>query len=61
MKIIKNRHVVTKQRMPSIKTVIKNIESALASEVDPKGRTQLERALDYWNRRRNETNNIQRR
>ena len=47
-----NRHVVTKQRMPSIKSIIKGIEDALAVEADPKGREQLERYLDYWKRRR---------
>jgi len=43
-----DRHIVTKQRAPSIKTVIKKIEAALATEVDPKDKEQLERALDYW-------------
>ena len=50
-----NRHVVTKQRMPSIKTVIKNIEAALATEVDPKGKEQLEKYLEYWKRRKEES------
>jgi len=49
-----DRHVVTKQRMPSIKTVIENIEAALLVEKTEKGREQLERALDYWKRRRND-------
>jgi len=49
-----DRHVVTKQRMPSIKAVIERIEAALAVEVDPKGKAQLERALDYWKRRSGE-------
>ena len=49
-----DRHVITKQRMPSIKTVIKNIEAQLAMEMDPKGREQLERYLDYWKRRKEE-------
>ena len=46
-----NRHVVTKQRAPSIKSIIKGIEDALLVKVDPKGREQLEKYLEYWKRR----------
>ena len=49
-----DRHVVTKQRMPSIKSVIERIESELAKEVDPKGKEQLEKNLDYWKRRKDD-------
>jgi len=51
-----NRHVVTKQRAPSIKSIIERLEVQLAVEVDPKGREQLERYLDYWKGRRNHAN-----
>ena len=47
-----DRHVVTKQRMPSIKSVIKGIEAELEKENTPEGKAQLERALDYWKRRK---------
>ena len=50
-----NRHVVTKQRAPSIKSLIAKIEAQLAIEVDPRGKAQLERALDYWKRRKEES------
>lgn len=43
-----DRHVVTKQRAPSDKEMIRRVEAALAIEENPKGRAQLERALDYW-------------
>ena len=49
-----DRHIVTKQRMPSTKSVIKRIETALAVEETTRGKVQLEKALDYWKRRRNE-------
>ena len=49
-----NRHVVTKQRLPSTKSIIKKIEASLATETTPKGKAQLEKALDYWKRRQKE-------
>jgi len=49
-----DRHIVTKQRMPSIKSLIKNIEAQLAMEVNPKGKEQLEKYLGYWKRRQKE-------
>ncbi len=45
-----NRHVVTKQRAPSIKSLIERIEAQLAMEIDPSGREQLEKYLEYWKR-----------
>ena len=42
-----DRHVVTKQRAPSIKSIILRIEDALKTEVDPKGKEQLEKYLEY--------------
>jgi len=46
-----NRHVVTKQRASSIRSIIKGIEDALLVEVVPKGKEQLEKYLEYWKRR----------
>jgi len=46
-----DRHVVTKQRAPSIKSIIAGLEAQLAVEVDPQGREQLEGYLEYWRRR----------
>ncbi len=43
-----NRHVVTKQRAPSTKEVIRRIEELLAVETAEKGKAQLEHALAYW-------------
>jgi len=50
-----DRHVVTKQRSPSIKSIIQKIEDALKTEVDPKGKEQLEKYLEYWERRKEES------
>jgi len=47
-----NRHVVTKQRAPSIKSIIERLEAQLAVEVDPEGREQLEKYLECWKRRK---------
>ncbi len=43
-----NRHVITKQRAPSIKTVLARIEAMLKVETTEKGRAQLEKSKDYW-------------
>lgn len=48
-----DRHLITRQRKPSIKSIIEKIEAAIETEVDPAGREQLEKYLDYWKRRRN--------
>ena len=50
-----DRHVVTKQRAPSVKSIIQKIEDALKTEVDPKGKEQLEKYLEYWKRRKEES------
>jgi len=50
-----DRHVVTKQRAPSIKSIIQRLEDALKTEVDPKGKEQLEKYLEYWKRRKEES------
>ena len=47
-----DRHIVTKQRMPSIKSIIEGLEAQLAMEVNPKGKEQLEKYLEYWKRRK---------
>jgi len=51
-----DRHVVTKQQAPSIKSIIEGLEAQLAVEVDPEGREQLEKYLEYWKGRRNHAN-----
>ncbi|KKN76946.1 hypothetical protein LCGC14_0365980 [marine sediment metagenome] len=43
-----NRHVVTKQQAPSIKSIIAELEAQLEIEVDPKSREQLMKYLEYW-------------
>ncbi|KKL53263.1 hypothetical protein LCGC14_2277210 [marine sediment metagenome] len=43
-----NRHVVTKQRAPSIKEMVRRTEALLEEETDPKGIKQLEGYLAYW-------------
>jgi len=50
-----DRHIVTKQRAPSIKSLIAKIEAQLAIETDPKGKEQLEKYLEYWKRRKEES------
>ena len=50
-----DRHVVTKQRSPSIKEVIARIEAMLVVETTEKGRAQLEKYLKYWERRKEES------
>ena len=47
-----DRHVVTKQKAPSIRSIIGGIEDALKTEVDPEGREQLEKYLEYWKGRK---------
>jgi len=51
-----NRHVVTKQKAPSTKEVIRRIEDLLAVETTERGKAQLERSLEYWKGRRNHAN-----
>lgn len=53
-----DRHVVTKQRAPSIKEIIKRIEDLLAAEATEKGKTQLEKSLGYWKGRKKAKNVI---
>ena len=48
-----DRHVVTKQRSPSIKSIIQRIEADLKVETTEKGKAQLEKYLDYWKGRKN--------
>ncbi len=49
-----NRHVVTKQRAPSTKSMIARIEVKLAMELTPEDRSYYEYALDFWRKPKKE-------
>jgi hypothetical protein len=46
-----DRHVKTKQRSPSIKSVLAGIREAQAKETTPEGKATWQDAIDYWEKR----------
>lgn len=43
-----DRHVVTKQRSPSNREMVRRCEALLEKEETEAGRAQIEKALTYW-------------
>ncbi len=43
-----DRHIRTKQRPPSIKTIITRLEAKLEVEETTKGKEDIQRYIDYW-------------
>ena len=46
--IMIDRHVRTKQRAPSIRSIIARLEKMLEIETSEEGRILLQRGIDYW-------------